>query len=468
LNARAKNDDPVLNGVTEVLPVLLRDAYRDPVVMSDVLRWDNQESRVRAARGFYDPKLEAGLLQTGGPLRSPDSFLPGYVDADSIAARGGVSLALDPGVHLRASLTQWQTYDSARRDGHATVAGLSAQIPLLKDRGFESNRLATQAEQELTGVAEAAFDTTVQNARYNIAHAYIAHLRAQAAYQESLSASNRAARIYAETQERVKLTASAAYELHTARMEIAFRTDDAQAADNARVQAAAVLRLVSYSPLLHDDDALVPLPDELQRWAALCRSAAPDALATETPPSSRPELRAARQMTQVRHTQQQLAKTALQSDLSLRAGVGMRLRDSQWGYNSGETFGWEVGIVWSRPFDLTAEREAAQIAWGEFMIANEQRKHVDNTIASESVRARAALGSALKRFEFVHEAVDEAQRALAAEEERFRLGEGRTRNVLDAQKDLTNANLRSHDVAAELLRAYFDLAYARGQLAPQP
>ncbi|MCL1888151.1 MAG: TolC family protein [Kiritimatiellaeota bacterium] len=467
LSLRAQHGDPVLNGVTDVLPSLFQDVQGHPVVNSDRARWLAQGHRVEVTRGFYDPKLEAGLLHAGGPLRSPDSFLPGYVEADTLAARGGVSLALDPGVHLNASLTHWQAYDSARRDGHAAVAGLSAKIPLLKDRGFETARLSTQVERELVDVAKSTWDATVQDVTYNIAHAYIAHLRAQAAHQESLSSSNRAARIYAETQERVKLTANAAYELHTARMEVALRTDDVQAADNARVQAVAVLRLASNSGLPQDDVFWVPLPDELQRWAALCRSAAPAALTNEPPLSNRPELRAAERMTRVRETQSKLAAEEMKSDLSLRAGVGWRLHDSQWGYNGGDAFGWEIGIVWSRPLGGEAERHAHHAATMEQAIAACQRLHVGNTIASEAVRARAALESALHRFEFVQSAVEEAKNSLTAEEERFRLGEGRTRNVLDAQKDLTNANLRSHDVAAELLRAYFDLAYARGQLAPR-
>ena len=477
---RAKFDDPVLNGVTPTLPELIaftQDEHR--AIWAGKSRARAQWNRVAATHGFYDPKLETGLLQTGGPLRAPDSFLPGYVEADSIAARAGVLLPLDPGVNLRASLTHWQPFDHAKRDGHATVAGLSAQIPLLKDRGFETIRLNTQAAEALAYAAEAGSDTIIQNVRHNISTAYIAHLRALAAYQESLSASNRAARIYAETQERVKLTANAAYELHTARMEIALRTDDVQAADNAKKQSFLSLQnAMGFFPFL-DPERGMELPrifpkhftydDELHRWAAFCRINSTNvfnAHVSDIHHHRRPEMGAAISMQHFHDRQIDLAKTAMKSDLSLRAGIGWRLNDSQWGYNSGDTFGWEVGIVWTRPFGFTAEQKNLEAAADEHWAAYAEQSVLTNTIRTETRRARAALESALQRFELVQLAVDEAQKALAAEEERFRIGEGRTRNVLDAQKDLTNANLRSHDVAAELLRAYFDLAHATGQLAP--
>jgi len=52
--------------------------------------------------------------------------------------------------------------------------------------------------------------------------------------------------------------------------------------------------------------------------------------------------------------------------------------------------------------------------------------------------------------------------ALEAENERFCLGEGRSRNVLDAQRDLTDALKRQTIIAVELLRAYSNFMYASG------
>jgi outer membrane protein TolC len=82
------------------------------------------------------------------------------------------------------------------------------------------------------------------------------------------------------------------------------------------------------------------------------------------------------------------------------------------------------------------------------------------------IKIRNELNSAYRNFsttflgmELCAIAVEEAKKALQAENERFRLGEGRSRNVLDAQKDLTEALRRQILVAIELLKAYSAFNY---------
>ncbi len=58
--------------------------------------------------------------------------------------------------------------------------------------------------------------------------------------------------------------------------------------------------------------------------------------------------------------------------------------------------------------------------------------------------------------------MEDARRALVAEEQRLSLGEGRSRNVLDAQKDLTTAERRANAAAYDLILAYTDLLAAFG------
>ena len=55
-----------------------------------------------------------------------------------------------------------------------------------------------------------------------------------------------------------------------------------------------------------------------------------------------------------------------------------------------------------------------------------------------------------------------AQQTVAAEQERFRLGEGNSHAVLEAQKNLTATLLRQNAAAAEFLRAMSDYNFACG------
>jgi outer membrane protein TolC len=59
-------------------------------------------------------------------------------------------------------------------------------------------------------------------------------------------------------------------------------------------------------------------------------------------------------------------------------------------------------------------------------------------------------------------AVEQARRTLEAEAERFRLGEGRSRNVLDAQNDLTKAYRARNTIVAALMKAHSDFMFASG------
>jgi outer membrane protein TolC len=74
----------------------------------------------------------------------------------------------------------------------------------------------------------------------------------------------------------------------------------------------------------------------------------------------------------------------------------------------------------------------------------------------------ASLAAARDRLDIVDRAVGEARRALDAESERMRLGEGRSRNVLDAQKDLTTAERRANQAALDTVLAILDLLHAAG------
>ena len=66
------------------------------------------------------------------------------------------------------------------------------------------------------------------------------------------------------------------------------------------------------------------------------------------------------------------------------------------------------------------------------------------------------------RLALARSAVAEAGRVLAAEDERFALGEGSSRNVLDAQKDLTSASRRHVAVAGQVVSALAELRHALG------
>ena len=70
--------------------------------------------------------------------------------------------------------------------------------------------------------------------------------------------------------------------------------------------------------------------------------------------------------------------------------------------------------------------------------------------------------TALSRIDIVSKGIEASQKTLEAEQERFRLGEGTSSNVTDAQKELTSLQQRRTSAAADLLRAKTNYLFAVG------
>jgi outer membrane protein TolC len=124
--------------------------------------------------------------------------------------------------------------------------------------------------------------------------------------------------------------------------------------------------------------------------------------------------------------------------------------------------GTEAALVWTQPLGRTADRaarrarRAAVDALREVLAAERLR------IAEERETAWETLTSARQGLDLIADAVADAKLTLGAEDERFRQGEGRSQNVLDAQKALTDAEIRLNSQAAVVLNARFDWVYANG------
>jgi len=73
-------------------------------------------------------------------------------------------------------------------------------------------------------------------------------------------------------------------------------------------------------------------------------------------------------------------------------------------------------------------------------------------LATDLAAAHREFTGAREQFVEITTAVEQARHTLEAEGERFRLGEGRSRNVLDAQNDLTKTYRTRDAIVAALLR----------------
>jgi hypothetical protein len=165
------------------------------------------------------------------------------------------------------------------------------------------------------------------------------------------------------------------------------------------------------------------------------------------------------------------ARDAARSDLSVEVASSWRGEnaDGPWGNDrvlSDEHLGAEALVVWRRPFAFRAEKSAVRQLEAQRDELLEAAREARLAIAADVQAARIAFDLARRRLEIVSQAVEAAERTVDAERRRFRLGEGRSRNVLDAQKDLTGAIRRQAQIATDVLRAHSDFRFAAGVSVP--
>jgi len=450
---------PVL-GITPTVSGLIARARADnPRLLAEAARVESAHGDAAAVEGFYDTAISAASGFAEGALRLPGSALPGVAPAEAWVVETAASRPLRQGVRLRASLARWDSIGGGANPDSGTVAGLSVEKPLLRDRGFATQRLDAEAAAQGADRARAWRLAVWQETCHTVIRAYTDWLAAHAELTESLAASDRVTRLLRETEARVALDATPAYQLAAARMEVAFRQDE-------RLQAEAALRSARIrieelvGGALADDALPEPLAGELRRWADRCAASGRDSPVALAIPD-RPEWLAAAAAAAQADTRVRRAREDLKSDLSLVAGVGMRLNNEP-GPRGDSDLAWEAGVVWRRPLGYDAERARAAAREADARAARADLTAVAIAAAAEYERARAAFTAACGRLESVDRAVVEARAGLDAEAERFKLGEGRSRLVLDAQKDLSSANRRANAAAAETIRAFTDLARAAG------
>lgn len=410
--------------------------------------------------GFSDPSLTSSAGWSDGPGEAPHVALPRVLTPDALSVQAGVEAPLDGGLYGGAGAAQ-RRLTGGDEDRWQTVVGGRLRLPLGRDRGYalvrheEAQRLgeALAAEAEETAVADLLARDAVR--------AYASALQDAADAREVGRAVERAEKLLEQTSARVELKVVAEYQVYPARFEAALRREELEAARQQIRTGLQTLaeRLGRQAPptLPGDENGL------LLRWAEVLQGVAPFGADVTDAFRRRAECRAARARVEVAEAAARLAAEQLKDDLSLRVGAAYEGDDDAADDVDGSSSaGFEAAIVFSRRWGRDGERAQLASARAEADARLAEVVDAEVRVAAEVARARAAFESARARLALARGAVEEARRVLVAEDERFALGEGSSRNVLDAQKDLTSATRRHVAVAGQVVAAMADLRYALG------
>ena len=412
--------------------------------------------------GFFDPQLNVTASQS--------DYNTGYNRA---LLRAGVDAAILPGVYLGTRVEQ--SYYSQLQDSIVTnvfenynnlwqsLAGLRLGVPLLRDRGFLQWKLSDERAAKRFSMAQNHWRAVTQQCRHNVEQQYIAVLEAVAQRYVAQAALTRVEKLLKEAQELVRLKIVPGYQLFTARSEVALRRESETADQQACATTQTRLR-----ELLGTSQPAQPVQssfDTLILWAESVEL--PPLFAEDKALKARGDYNEILNFIEVAEKEQAINQDNLRSDLSLNMETTLQGEDPNDVIGTGRylnerNLGASIGLTWKRPWGYRTEKARMRAISATIDARYELLRQTAIRIRAELKIQHEQFMSAQDRMSMVSQAIVAARQALEAENERFCLGEGRSRNVLDAQKDLTDALKRQIVIAVELLRAYSDFLYASG------
>ncbi len=451
-------------GTNLELEALVAEALaRNPVVQAARFDVERAQAERDELRGFFDPQLQAEAART-----EP------HAGADDTRVRAGLDAAVRPGAYLGARLeegyvggqtgTVWDSYSHLWQ----TAAELTLEVPLHRDRRFRQWALSDERAVKRRRQALNRWRAACQDCRHAVEQSYLDVLEAESQRQVSELALARVEKLLGEARELVRLKIVPEYQLFTARAEVTLRREALEGSRQDCRAARIRLNELLAAPAGAPPRAVLASYERLILWAESVNL--PLAYAERKAFAARGDYNELLDAIEVVDTERALQRDNLKSDFSLDLAAGVRGEDpdSPLGTDrilTDETLSTRIGLTWKRPWGYqteTARLRALDATVGE---RREQLREAELRIASALRSYHQQFLVAQDRLSIVGEAIGSSRQALEAENERFCLGEGRSRNVLDAQKDLTDAQKRQIVIAVELLRSYSHFLYSAGYAA---
>ena len=454
-------------GRANELDNLISLAFSNSPALHAVREEVRQTIAARDAGGeFFDPRTTTAAGKLSGdaaatPLLDAPTGLP---LADACGISSAVEVPVRPGIYAGVGVSEQYLVNPAYgiTPGYRTLIGAQIRIPLLQDRGFSLWKRNLSRLKELQAAADARLLETRQAVRHAVEQAYIDYLLGIANAATLVSATDRAQQLLKEAEELVRLKMVPEYQLAPARLELAFRREEfcaaVQAIDTVRLRIVQVLGVTSPPMLTTNSNTLTDLIAGLRL---------PEA------PTSGPSFAARGALCEIEALVAAAAFETRSMEDRLRPDLGISLRgvwaseDSTVQTAGGEIFANEpysaaAVLVWQRPWSQTGAHARLREARAREAQLAELQRELQNRLTADLAAARREFIGASERLKEIAVAVEQARQTLDSEAERFRLGEGRSRNVLDAQNDLTKTYQSRNAIVASLLKGHSNFMYATG------
>lgn len=447
----------------ELQGLLDRALKANPRILAATCQVEQALDRHEELLGFFDPRLFAagGKAERARGVPGGTGWTSLTNNAHEVSA--GVELPVRPGAYLTAGAAERFLFAGDDYNHlYQTLLGVRLRVPLMRDRGFAQHEFdRARALAEYNGAVSDLL-TVMQTVRHDVERAYIDAYSRLASHDVSKRALERFRLLLEQARELARLKVVPAYQVFPTEMEMALRQEEEEQARQAYANS-----LITLQKQIGDNQpvALTYGPERLVEVASQLGALAP--VDVEGALGRRGTY--LRLLNRIAAARADLAQATddLQPDLSLNAAVTVRGEDPHGLLGrrtmvDDEFLGGEIVVVWERP--LLYRAETRRISRNRARIAElKQNVETERTaLNAELETASQTYASLIGRMKLLEQAKQAATQTVTAEDERFRLGEGTSRNALDAQKDLTTALNRQATAAADILRALADHRYAAG------
>jgi outer membrane protein TolC len=468
--------------------ISLREAFDEALLQNRLLQIERVDQRVaelalNASYGYYDPILTSRAHQesatdTGG--FDPANFSADAVfEADSEVVSLGVLGFLPSGALYNIGGNYAHsagTRNFLNFDSYKVSTGITVEQPLLRNFWIDLPRWSIQVNKQNLKISELGVmfvamtvvrDT--QQAYYDLAHAWetlLIRRQLQTTRQEFLSIVER----------QVQLGALPSIDAKLVQSEAAATRSDLVAASNVVALASNTLRtLLGVTPDQWSSDFMVPTDKLLTVPEIFDLSGSWRTGLRQRPDLLQLAINLETADLTIKFRRNQLFPTlnlfgsyglkgsdAIQAfpptEPEARSSLAFRQIENQDAVNS------TVGVVFSVPLTSRAERANYKASKELKQQAELLLKQKEEFVLREISDALDAAKFSYERAQAAREAVQFAEEALKAEEERRRTGAGSLDLVLDAQADLANSRLIESTARRDYNRAISQLYYAEGSL----
>lgn len=450
---RAAENHPVLEEARSVVEM----RYQEHKQLLEAL-----DPQLLAAAGYATQQRDLPLVVDG--YRHPKRD-------NSLEAEAGVMVPVEQGAYLSvgAVARRWFEPDDGYDPMYQHLVGVNLTVPLWRDRGFAMLGWRRQQALAAWNGAVHRLAGAEKDIRHQVEQAYVNACEAFAAYQVTREATARFERLNKEAQELARLRSVPDYQVQETQRDLQLGREDEEVARNNYA-----VRLAELTATLGDHIAVEKLQCTLENFmtAAAEQPAAP-AADFQVACQNRSQILALQADKGGAEAEHRRLLEESKDDLSLHVGAswqgdGDGMPTSAYRKSTSHNWGGGIAISWSRPLNYTGNQ--AQLAAQQSRIdqVEAQIRHQKVQLHAQLRTAQLQYSSAMARLAIIRSGVEAARKTVTAEQERFRLGEGSSGDVLDAQKNLTALLQRLVTASAAVLRARSDLEYALGYPVEKP